>query len=75
MTRTRAERIANRKRMIKRRVVFYHHVCGIERETAFRLGKLTADNRQPCSCNMCGHKREWIGETVQERRNVMEYEV
>jgi hypothetical protein len=26
--------------------------------------------RVPCSCSMCGHKREWDGPSIQERRNM-----
>jgi hypothetical protein len=81
MNRTRAERIANRKRMIKRRFGFYHYLRGDDINDSYLFAKLSVDNRQMCSCYMCGHRRKYEGETIQEKqiaeyeKYAMEYEV
>lgn len=32
-----------------------------------RIGKYI-DTPHPCSCRCCGHRRQWEGPTIQERR-------
>lgn len=77
MTKGRAERRHNHKRMLDRvkgfnwlKEKFWR---GTESEREMHIKKI-AETRHPCSCHMCGNPRKnWKEETMQEKR-IKEYE-
>lgn len=72
MSKSRAERRHNHKRMLDRvkgfhwlKPKFWH---GTESERDQHMRKI-AETRHPCSCHMCGNPRKhWKDDTVQEKR-------
>jgi hypothetical protein len=63
----RAVRRHHRQRMIARimrSLVF----SGVPEKDRLQRALRWYNNRQKCSCWMCGHRRKWCGPTMQERR-------
>ena len=41
-----------------------------------RIGRLASTHCKPCSCEMCGNPRKWLGlKSLQERRSEMDSEI
>jgi hypothetical protein len=70
MTTTRAERIAA-KRRIRERVKNYHTFWYNLGDYPRQLGKVARTNAV-CSCEMCQNKRKFEGQTLAERRQMLE---
>ena len=65
----RALRRHHRQRMIARTLRSF--VCsGVAPERRLQCALHWYNNRQRCSCYLCGNRRRWEGPTVQERRQL-----
>ena len=63
----RAFRRHHRRRMIARAMKL-PNLWNTPKEDRLQWALRLYKNRQKCSCWMCGHRRKWHGQTIQERR-------
>jgi len=60
------DRVRVAKRVAKRACLNIEYMRDFNNDDRM-VGRLRK-TRVPCSCFMCGHRRKWEGETIQERK-------